>query len=233
MNKITLGRLNSAILTSFLGASSLLIPIQASAQADQKMTCDIWAATGALEASQHKLEIIYETPDACSTGNWQTYDVYSEQSVAIRFEVPKEQSKKYQLEKLELWMMNNSVMGNAQVFISIRGHDEAKGIPNDKIIESWILTLSPDNNVPALEEMRSELHPVLKQGKFYWIVAEALTANDVYHVGWNKVAPAFNEPKTTDAEPYLALKTSGNDWQPMFGPETSTVSVSVKGKPVS
>lgn len=180
------------------------------------------------ELQTHKWVVLYETPDACATGNWQTYDIYSQQSVAIRFDVPKE-DQKYTLQKVELWMMNNSVLGHAQVFVSIRSHDEKTNAPSDKILESWVLTLSPDRKVPELEEMLSTTHPILKKGKLYWVVAEALTPDDEFHVGWNKVAPVFDGPEFSEEEYHVALKTSGKDWETLSGTEVSPASVVVKG----
>jgi hypothetical protein len=122
-------------------------------------------------ASPARAEVIYETtPPGGFLGFWGP-DVFEGQSVAVRF-TP---SADFTLDRANVWFMNNDFKGgHPPVTLTLRTDDAKNGsIPSTTVLEQWDFNVSTVGWDPMLEQLDSVLHPTLKAGAHYWLVAQS------------------------------------------------------------
>lgn len=120
--------------------------------------------------------VVYETNDPFgSIFGVNGFDVYENQSVAVRF-AP---NGDFDLHSVGLWLWNNDEFNPRPITISLRPdfQDSKIGsIPSDEIIETWEFIVPVEGQFnPQLYTFTSELTPRLNDGVHYWLVAESDT----------------------------------------------------------
>lgn len=143
-------------------------------------------------------DTVYQTGDPFGGpfGLW-GIDVFEDQSAAVRF-IPEAD---YTLDRISLWFMNNDFGGQyfGEVTISLRDDDPSGGnsIPGSTIYESWKFQISAVGWDPKLEVMDSTVHPALKKGVRYWVVAESPAPGGIDPV-WNFATNSVGFMANTD-----------------------------------
>ncbi len=181
-------------------------------------TCTL--ALSCVAAATMASETIFETNDPFdSPFGLVGFDVFTEQSVAVRF-VP---DQDYRLSRISCWFMSNDFARplDRPVRLSVQT-DEAVGdafIPSGVELEVLDLEITAVGWDPQLDSVDASGDTVLAAGEAYWIVAESdygAAANPV----WNWA---------TGVTGYTAVTVfGGGAWQP--GGEGATVGIIVEGE---
>lgn len=148
------------------------------------------------------------------------FDVFSQQSVGVRF-VP---TQNYRLDRIKVWLMDNSGGSHPLVTLEVRADQTSGGIsiPSSIVRESWTFPIAAVGWVPQQETVQSSARPILEAGVRTWIVARSRSSAGMNPV-WNWASAGAGFVATTNGSPEA--------WQP--GGFGAVVSVVVEGTPWS
>lgn len=181
----------------------------------------ILSATIALLPSSSPADVVYATSGPFG-GPFGVigFDVFAQQSVGVRF-VP---SQTVRLDRIKVWLMDNSGGGHPLVTLELRPDQTSGGVstPSPIVRESWTFPIAAVGWVPQQEIVQSSSRPILEAGVRAWVVARSSSSAGMNPV-WNWASQGSGFVATTNGSPEA--------WQP--GGFGAVVSIVVEGTPWS
>ncbi len=173
-------------------------------------------------AAPAKADVIYETSDPFGDLGVNGFDVFENQSVAVRF-TPRDD---FLLDVVAVWFMNNDAGGKhfGQVTLTVRNDLSENGIsiPGSEIFDTIVFSITAVGWNPREEVLQSVSRPLLREGVNYWLVAESDDPPFIDPL-WNIAGNSTGFMAFTDH--------ATGEWQP--GGHGGVVSVRLEGTPAS
>lgn len=177
-------------------AAALLSPLALTAGAAQ-------AAEAGAPAAPRYVSLVRTDQPGGMFGYW-GFDLFTDQKVGARFEVPA--GADVHLARVGLWLMNNSGSFQGRVTVSVQTDalDEggSESLPSGSKLGSWTAKVDTLGWTPVKQFFASASKPWLQAGRRYWVVAES-------------AAPALQNPVwvTAASGSLFSTTTSQGAWQ--------------------
>ena len=161
------------------------------------------AEAGANTAASRYVSLVRTDQPGGMFGYW-GFDLYTDQKVGARFEVPT--GADVRLARVGLWLMNNSGSFQGRVTVSVQTDalDEggSQSLPSGSTLGRWTAKVDTLGWTPVKQFFTSASKPWLQAGRRYWVVAES-------------AAPALQNPVwvTAASGSLFSTTTSQGAWQ--------------------